>query len=140
VKANCHIQPHYEDHQAVKTMCRWWNTTAPKELQKADLFRVYIWNEKDKYFSPGDPEEPAWAAKYFIATPYALFEKDGLPTVILTFIKGKDSNVYKDFGSESYYVDGQMSMSVGCELNELDESYYTMKGLLQLKRVLNKGL
>jgi hypothetical protein len=120
----------YELLGAVKLLCNWWNTKAPESMRSAALFRVYAWDPENKTFVPGDPEEPAMQVEALSNnTSYALFELDGRPAVALTFYRGRAFNKEYDFGTQTYCTDGSPGWEIGVPVDQVDEAYYTLKGL-----------
>jgi hypothetical protein len=45
----------YEQAPSLRTLCDWWNRTAPHELRTAGIVRLYSWDEARKAFLAGGP-------------------------------------------------------------------------------------
>lgn len=130
----------YEAIPAIKTLSDWWNTTAPEAMRSAALFRVYVWNQHRRIFVAGDPEEPAVQSDMLAKTPtYAIFEHDEKPTVALVFYRGRVFNKEDACGTQTYYADGKEAWQIGADLAEVNEAYYSLKGLraLHLRHAFN---
>ncbi|CAB3754232.1 hypothetical protein [Paraburkholderia humisilvae] len=124
----------YEAHPAVRHLCDWWNRHAPEGSREASVVRLYVWNETDRIFNACDPEEPAAQADQMDAWPScALFEHPGMPTVLACFYRGRRFN--KDDGTgytTVFAADGSKVTSVGLDVAEVDEAYYSLIGLERL--------
>lgn len=124
----------YEAHPAVRYLCDWWNRNAPEGSREAGVVRLYVWNETDRIFNACDPEEPAAQADQLDSWPsYALFEHPGMPTVVACFYRGRSFN--KDDGTgytTIFAADGSEASSIGLEVAEVDEAYYSLIGLENL--------
>lgn len=124
----------YESVPAIKLLCDWWNTNSPECMRPAALFRVYIWKPNRRTFIAGDPEEPALLSDVLADTPaYAIFEREGRPTVALNFYRGMVFNTEVEWGTQTYYANGEPAAEVGIDLDQVDEAYYTLKGLRALE-------
>lgn len=133
-----HLKTYAHDYElapAVERLCDWWNAHAPVEMQHAALFRAYIWSERDQIFISGDPEEPALQATLLAEEgSYALFELEGRPSVALQFHRGRAFNKAINGGTQTYMANGKEGMDIGMDLNDVDEAYYALKGLLLVQR------
>lgn len=70
-----------------RILCDWWNIHAPEADRHAGFFKLYFWDDANRWFHPGDDEEPARAASTFEHS-YAVFDAcDGIPsaTIIVFF-------------------------------------------------------
>lgn len=132
-----HDSINYENHPAVKLLCEWWNDNAPDGMRSAGLFRIYVWDAANRCFIAGDPEEPACLAEAMVHDPsYALFEQNGEPPVVISFLRGGAFNVEDSEGLKVFYANGETAYCIGLPPGSAwDESYYTMVGLLALKDV-----
>ena len=130
----------YEQALSLRALCDWWNGTAPQALRKAGILRVYVWDENQKIFIAGDPEEPARLADQLARSPaYALFERAGRSTVAVEFCKGRASNTEQDGYVQIYYVNGERASESSGDLSEVDDAYYAVKGLLTLKHLIGRA-
>lgn len=129
---------HFETHPAVQTLCAWWNAHAPEAFRSAAVFRVYVWSEAERQFHAGDPEEPAALADAFLTGENrALFEQEGLPSVVVEFSRGyADQITGPSGGFQIVNVDGTPGYSFFCSPHEYDESLYSVKGLRSLRQVV----
>lgn len=122
-----------EQLPAIKTLCQWWNTNAPANMRSAGCFRLYIWDEENKIFIAGDPEEPSTlAADAAKRACFSLFEKKGCPVVMISFCQGRSSNEETEFGTQTYCADGSEGWTIGATSDEVDEAYYSLIGLRAL--------
>jgi hypothetical protein len=130
----------YEEHPALKLLVNWWNEHAPsEEMRHAGYCRFYVWNEKDRTFIAGDPEEPAVQASAMASTPtFALFEREGSPAVALCFYRGRAFNTEKNGGTLIYWANGEEMWDLGLDISEVDEAYYAIAGLRALPGMLVK--
>lgn len=120
----------YEAIPAIKSLCDWWNTHAPEAMRPAGLFRVYIWRPDRRTFVAGDPEEPALQADVLANIPaYAIFEREGCPTIALNFYRGRIFNTECEWGTVTYYANGKEANQIGMDLGQVDEAFYALKGL-----------
>lgn len=128
----------YENHPAVVSLCCWWNKHAPEPMRKAGIFRLYIWDDEDKYFEAGDPEEPIQTANDMAKqNSYAIFKEDGKPTVSVLFLRGKAFNTpIQTGGTNTYYADGDEFFTIGLDVEDVDESYYSLQGLRTLSEII----
>lgn len=124
----------YEEIEAVKTLCRWWNEHAPDHLRPAAAFHLSTWDEDTRQFHDEDRETPPTTADGLasIAT-YALFEREGEPTRAVTFYRGRAFNTDNGAFTAIYYADGQLASEVGADLDEVDEAWYGFQGLRALE-------
>ena len=127
----------YEQNPGLKLLCDWWNRHAPEDMRMAGVFRVYHWEAEDNIFIAGDPEEPATQADQMADTPsYAIFEQEGRIPVAVQFFRGRAFNTEDKWGVRTYYANGAEGWSIGCDLHEVDEAYYSVTGLRRLKDVV----
>jgi hypothetical protein len=70
---------------------------------------------------------------------YALFEESGQPSVQITFYKGRSCNTHEGGISWTYYANGEKGLSLGCDLNDVDEAYYSDQGLKSLVDLVDFG-
>lgn len=127
----------YEAIPAIKVLCAWWNTHAPESMRPAALFRVYVWKPHRRTFVAGDPEEPAVQACDLASIPtYAIFEREGHPTVALTFFRGRIFNKEDECGTQTFYANGEDGWQIGVDLDQVDEAYYALKGLQAIEPIL----
>ena len=120
----------YEAIPAIKMLCNWWNTHAPESMRPAALFRVYIWNQNRRTFIAGDSEEPALMAEVLAEIPaYAIFTRDGLPTVALNFYRGRSYNETHEGATHVFYANGEFGTDIGMDIAEVDEAFYALRGL-----------
>ncbi|WP_341744673.1 hypothetical protein [Azonexus hydrophilus] len=126
----------YEAIPAIKMLCDWWNSHAPEAMRPAACFRVYVWKSNRRTFVAGDPEEPAVQANDLASIPtYAVFEREGRPTVALTFFRGRLFNKEDACGTQTYYANGEDGWQIGVDLDQVDEAYYSLKGLRAIERI-----
>ncbi len=127
------------NHEAlpvVVTLCEWWNANAPQDMQLAATFRIYIWQEGDRAFVAGDPEEPPMQADIMAKMPcYSIFERQGSPTVAIVFYRGSAFNSKGEWGTVTHFANGEAAAEIGLDLNEVDEAYYAVVGLRALKAI-----
>ncbi|QWE98134.1 MULTISPECIES: hypothetical protein [unclassified Cupriavidus] len=121
----------YEAHPAVRQLCDWWNGRAPEGNREAGTVRLYVWSDLDRIFNACDPEEPAaQASQVDTWTSYALFEQPGMPTILASFFRGRRFNKDDGTGGTTVFAaDGSEVMSLGLEVAEVDEAYYSLVGL-----------
>lgn len=120
----------FEAIPAIKALCDWWNTHAPEAMRPAGLFRVYVWKPNRRTFVAGDPEEPALQVDVLADIPaYAIFEREGCPTIALNFYRGRIFNTECEWGTQTYYANGEEAAQIGMDLGQVDEAFYTLKGL-----------
>lgn len=123
----------YEANGAVRSLCDWWNVSAPDAMRSAGAFRVYRWNPGDMTFVAGDPEEPAMQANVAANLPsYALFEQMGKPTILVWFLRGRAFNTKESGGTMIYSANGEGAYDLAQSLEETDEAYYSLLGLESL--------
>ncbi|MFT3960963.1 hypothetical protein [Propionivibrio sp.] len=123
----------YEAVPAIKVLCDWWNTHAPESMRPAALFRVYIWKPNRRTFVAADPEEPALQAEVLAKIPaYAIFQRSGRPTIALNFYRGRLFNKEDTCGTLTYYANGQEAWQIDQDLAQVDEAYYSLKGMRAL--------
>jgi hypothetical protein len=124
----------YEAHPALKLLCDWWNGQAPDGSREAGFVRLYVWNDGDRIFNPCDPEEPALSTGQIDESPsFALFERDGMPSVLVRFFRGRRSNRGETGGYTTIFAaDGSEAASIGLDPEEVDEAYYSLVGLEHL--------
>jgi hypothetical protein len=124
----------YEAHPAVCHLCDWWNRVAPEGSREAGFARLYVWSEATRIFNACDPEEPAVRADQVDTwTSYALFEHPGLPPVLASFFRGRRFNKEDDHGFTTIFAaDGSEGSSIGLDVSEVDEAYYSLLGLESL--------
>jgi hypothetical protein len=124
-----------EQHASVRVLCDWWNAVAPEAMRTAGVFRVYYWSEDERIFQAGDPEEPARQASQLAEySGYALFEKEGAPTVAIKFYRGRAANILNERGVQTYCVTGKEGWWMGVDtLEEVDEAYYSVRGLQSVR-------
>ena len=126
-----------EDHVAVRTLAAWWNSHAPREQRVAAMARLYIWNEPTRLFIAGDPEEPALPVEQLDKCPsWALFEREGFPSVAAMFLRGRRHHGEDDGYTTVLNADGSVAYEVGAQPQELDEAVYCFKGLRTLQAYL----
>lgn len=129
-----------EQSPGVRWLCDWWNRSAPENMRFAGCFRIYIWDESNKIFLATDPDEPACSPGVMASEPcYALFEESGQPSVQITFYKGRSCNTHEGGISWTYYANGEKGLSLGCDLNDVDEAYYSDQGLKSLVDLVDFG-
>lgn len=130
--------PDLEQHPSVQVLCDWWNVQAPEAVRTAGVFRVYYWSEDDRIFIAGDPEEPAMQAGQLAEhSAYALFEKEGSPTVAVKFYRGRVSNTLGERGVQTWCVTGEEGWLIGVDtLEEVDEAYYSVRGLKSVRECI----
>lgn len=123
----------YENCPGVIELCKWWNENAKEEFRHASTFRVYIWSEDEKVFVAGDPEEPSFGPHQLASDEVtAVFREKNKPLVMVSFMKGRSSNVSDGMGTLTYYVNGDPGYDIGCGLDEVDEALYASIGLRTL--------
>ena len=119
-----------EQQPALRRLCDWWNACAPERLREAGVFRLYRFLPETKQFQSGDSCEPVLTAQALCKdVPYALFEKEGEPTVVAVFERGFAHNREVDGWSEVYYVDGKKAFGIGCRLEEVNEAWISVASL-----------
>ncbi|MFK4706082.1 hypothetical protein ABIC83_002921 [Roseateles asaccharophilus] len=122
----------FESNPAVKAMADWWNAAAPAEHREAAYCRFYTWDEENFTFYAMDPEEPAQDADVMAGAPsFALFRREGSPTVAAVFFRGRAHNV-EDGGTWTFYANGEQAWDIGLEPKDVDEAYYCAIGLKYL--------
>lgn len=125
----------YEEIPAVRSLCEWWNANAPEAMRSAAAFRIYTWEENDKIFVAGDPEEPAIQSDALAGDPsYALFESEGRPSVAVKFYRGRAFNTESEWGTQTYSANGEEAWQIGADIDEVDEAYYSVVGLRALQK------
>lgn len=136
-----HGPGYFERNPAVLGLCTWWNTHAPEAVRSAAAFRLYVWSDTERQFHAGDPEEPALKGTAFSgaqgAECLALFEQEGLPSVVAVFARGHaDQVITASGGVQIVQVNGQAGYTNYCSSNDLDESYYGAVGLQSLREAV----
>ena len=127
----------FEDYFAVKMLAAWWNMAAPEDSREAAFCRAYHWVPEGNIFIACDPEEPALQADQLEGSPsYALFEQEGRPTVALQFYRGRAFNTEDQWGTVTHYANGDDAASIGLDLDEVDEAYYSVSGLQALRSIV----
>lgn len=72
---------------------------------------------------------------------YALFDADGdRPMVLLWFLRGRRFNTGEGGGTMIYSANGQPAYDLGLDLAEVDEAYYSLRGLESIKHRERHGL
>ncbi|MBQ69732.1 hypothetical protein CL689_06725 [Candidatus Saccharibacteria bacterium] len=121
-----------ESRPSVKNITNWYGAINPFRL-KADLFRVYIWDEENHLFAPADPEEPLITVAQMstppIVTCSAVFQKEGMPTVALVFYKGREHNKTTNGVTQTFFANGEPAWEIGLENEAVDEAYYSLMGI-----------
>ena len=129
-----------ESRPSVKNITNWYGAINPSRL-KADLFRVYIWDEENNLFAPADPEEPlitvAQMATPPIVTCSAVFQKEGLPTIALVFYKGREHNKTSNGVTQTFFANGEPAWEIGLENEAVDEAYYSLMGIHKIADAIN---
>ena len=120
----------YESHPGVKALCAWWNAAAPDNMRTAGCFRLYAWDDAKQIFLAGDPEEPAMQADVLAdGGAYAIFEREGRPTIAAQFYRGREFNQEQSGGSIVFSASGIEAYDVGLNAADMDEAYYSARGL-----------
>lgn len=127
-----------ENFEPIASICNWWNERAPLHCRPAGTFRIYQWSPSERVFTPGDPEEPVIDAENFSKSKcFALFERDGFPTVAIGFYRGRFYNYVNAEGcAQTLSADGSLGWAIGLDLEEVDEAYYSFVGLRSLSASL----
>lgn len=127
--------PDCEQDEAIRLLCDWWNATAPENYRDAGLFHLYCWDEQERIFLSGEHGEPARLASHLVASgPYAVFEKEGEPLVVVSFCKGRRHNQLVDGAVHSYSVNGEtFHVYQDRALDSVDEVYLSWAGLKALR-------
>lgn len=129
-----------EQSPGVRWLCDWWNRGAPENMRFAGCFRIYVWDESNRIFLATDPDEPACSPGVMASEPsYSLFEECGQPTIQLTFYKGRIYNSHEDGTTWTHYANGDRGLSMGCDLKDVDEAYYSHQGLRYLADIVEFG-
>lgn len=129
----------YESHPAIQAVCAWWNANAPENMQRAAYFRTYLWDAQNRVFLACDPEEPASGADVVATVPcYAVFFREGLPLTVLEFYRGRENNVANEWGVKTIYANGDEAYEIGADLEDVDEAFYTLRGLRHLNHLFSE--
>ena len=125
----------YEEHPSVVSLCHFWNSKVPKNLQ-AQGFNVYFRNpRKNKnYFVAGDPEEPSLFGEDLEKMAESmLFLNDDHIQIAFIFFKGREYYERKDREVSVFQCNGDVLLSQQ-EFDEspLDQALYSLKGLRSL--------
>lgn len=124
----------YEALPAIQVLCQWWNEHAPESMRLAGVFRLYFWDDAERLFQAGDPEEPAVSATELSNDPcYALFERQGRPSVAASFFRGRSFNQKGPWGTNVYSANGDLGSKIGADPSEVNEAYYSFIGLRHLR-------
>lgn len=130
----------YEAVPAVRALCDWWNANAPEGMRSAAFLSTYLWAPERSTFIAGNPEEPALQAEMLAKTPaYAVFERQGCPTVAISFYRGRASNKESEGGTVTFYANGEEASTIGMDIHEVDEAYYALVGLRRLVQQMAKS-
>lgn len=130
-------QKNHENLPSIKVLCEWWNLNAPLASQHAQCFYVGTVNPEEETVSLlGYEDCPPWSLEDWAEEEYAWFKKEGCPTIVVLFLRGQQYNRRIDHSVHIYKADGNLLWEVGCELHEVDESYYSMLGVQELKALI----
>lgn len=130
----------YEEHQAVKELCDWWNTTIDDDkLKCAKNFCLYYWDVASATFKSCDYEEPACSLEGMQEHKnVASFDYHGT-TVVAAFIKGDKEARYRNHFATNYKVDGKIWTESGCGLSDINTSCISISCLQYLPKSLLKS-
>lgn len=124
-----------EQDEAIRLICDWWNVNAPERFRSADIFHLYCWDEHERIFLSGEQGEPARLASHVVSSgPYALFEEEGEPLVVVSFCKGRTHNRQVGDAVHVYSVNGEpFHVYRDTPLDSVDEVSASWAGLKALR-------
>ncbi|MEX6867017.1 hypothetical protein AB2D15_33220 [Pseudomonas aeruginosa] len=129
----------FEQLAPVKALCEWWNRNVGPERNKAGAFQLFQWDYKNRQFNPCSGEPHPWSPQAIIAQgDYALFEAEGLPTLVAVFSRGRAFNVESEIGTQTFLASGHPGAELGLDLHEVDEAVWSYEALRNIRPVMAK--
>ncbi len=122
----------YEDSDAVRLLCNWWNSNAPKGQRKARAFFIGVLSDSMVSYM-GYNECPRMFPEDFSKdASYALFPSPRGWCYVVHFVQGVAKQTRNNLGVTTYQADGREMWTIGTD-DKVDESHYAIDGLHHLK-------
>jgi hypothetical protein len=123
----------YEEADAVRLLCNWWNAHAPEGQREARAFFVAVMSD-DMVSYIGYNECPEMFPSDFLKNAsYALFPSPKGFCYLIQFVQGSQTHTTSKWGITTHQANGQEMWTVGTN-DALDESHYAIDGLHRLKK------
>lgn len=122
-----------EDHQALKTLCGWWNAneSVPEELRDAKTCQIFVRMNDDDSYQDIDLQVPTIPVTNFPEEFKQCSARIG-DHFIVVFLKGRKDLVEKEHYTEHYLVNGDIYETCGLTAEEYLPGWFTLIGLAKM--------
>lgn len=122
----------YEEADAVRLLCQWWNAHAPQGQREAAAFFVGVLISDMVQYLGYDECPRSFPHDFSQNNSYAFFPSPRGFCYVVQFVQGADKQTRSELGVTTYQANGQEMWIIGTN-RTVDDSHYAIDGLHALK-------
>lgn len=122
----------YEEAEAVRLLCQWWNAHAPQGQREAGTFFVAVLSGDMVQYLGYDDCPHLFPHDFSQNNSYAIFPSPRGWCFLVQFVQGTAKQTRSELGVTTYQANGQEMWTIGTN-RTVDDSHYAIDGLHALK-------